>query len=719
MTLDFHYYGTYVAARLAGYDLDSAQTIAHAAQYVDDSNKSMLSDSLGHPYISDFSPIPTGQSMWDMVDKDIFWSEEALNEIADIWVPFHFLPGNYGINNDIKEYTGPQSDNRSLYRWTFDDESTKQFKMLCQPNSPIVKSMINDIILNHKNNDYTLHLAGMRMHVLADTWAHMFYIGMPAWFINDALEEVFIVNGTEKTPAKWIRIWPWNDSTDIIHGELATPDMFAYNSLVYHGHGRMGHLPDYPWLKYEYTPRWSKYPITKDNTSYFLQAFKQLTKALECIKNNTPFDIKSYADLPVETENVIKEILATKPNDNDQSETWRNNIGRIKINGIPLEVPVKYNKDLWLDKVKEIKSVEGTDYYHFNKSACLHLKLVQDSLAAYNINFDSTPRENIVSTKFKCKKGKYIGSIDKSIQYYPKMQDQGITLQIIKQTPKLLTSGDIIEIKTLESIADKYNFLGAWETKALYYYTRAYNLSKQKWKIEKINTGGSNDISAGDEVRFKNMNFEKKPYMCTYDYWGGGTYLTTQADGSSDNAIWIMDDFNQPSKDEKNYEMLCKRSSYETVDEPVKCQNADIEVRSSSTLTEKSVECSKDFSALNHKSSTFNIENIKCSKDCKIQTDKSSKTTIGSLKCNDNCEIYTEGSSTLKINDSFICKGKCTIKADNTSKIIIKGADISSHAHIESLGSCTVQIKGKVPDPECTKSRSSTLKINDKTCKQK
>ena len=37
------------------------------------------------------------------------------------------------------------------------------------------------------------------------------------------------------------------------------------------------------------------------------------------------------------------------------------------------------------------------------------------------------------------------------------------------------------------------------------------------------------------------MNFDKKPYMCTYDYWLGGTYLTTQTDGSSDNAIWIMD----------------------------------------------------------------------------------------------------------------------------------------------------------------------------------
>ncbi len=544
MNLDFHYYGTYVAARLAGYDEKPAKTIAHAAQYVDDSDESMLYDRLGHPYITEFSPIPTAQGLWDMAKKDIFWSEDALNKIADIWVSFHFLPGNYGKNTDIKQYTGPQSDKGSMYRWTFDDESAKQFKMLCQPNSLIVKGMINDIIQNHNNKDYTLHLTGMRMHVLADTWAHMYYIGMPAWFINDALDDVYIVNGTEKTPYKWLRIWPWNDSTDIIHGDTATPDMLAYNSVVYLGHGRMGHLPDYPWFKYEYTPRWSKDAITKDNTSYFLLAFKQLTKALECIKNNTTFDINSYADLPVETENVIKNILSTKPSNFDQSETWINNIKKIKKNGTPLNEPGAYDKYLWLKEVEEKKSVKGTNYYHFNKSACWHLKLVQDSLAANNINFDSTPKEDIVSTMFKCKKGKFIGPVDesyKSIQYYPQMQDRGILLQIIKQTPRLLTSGDIVEIKTFEQTAGRYNFLGAWETTSLYYYLREYDLSKQKWQIEKVDSGGSRTIRAGDRVRFKNMNFEKKPYMCTYDYWLGGTYLTTQADGSSDNSIWTMD----------------------------------------------------------------------------------------------------------------------------------------------------------------------------------
>lgn len=547
MNKDFHYYGTYVAARLAGYDFDSAQIIAHSAQYVDDSDEEMLKDSLGRYYITDFVPIPTVQGLSDMVEKNFDWSEGALKSIADIWVPFHFLPGNYGGNSDIKRYTGPTSASGSAYRWTFDDESEKQFKLLCQPNSLLVKRMINDIVTNHTDKDYILQMAGLRMHVLADTWAHMFYIGMPAWFINDAGETVYKFDGTAKTSVVWQRVWPWDDSTDILNGESATPDILAYNSIVYLGHGRMGHLPDYPYLKYQYSPRWSNDDITKDNFTYFLQALKQLTKALECIKNKTLFDINNYAELPVDVENIIKEILATRIN--DQSETWRTNITRIKINGIPLEVPEVYNKDLWLEILKSRRMpIKTTDYYHFNTSACLHLKLVRDSLAENNIYIDTIPRENIASAKFKCKSGKYIGAADeasKLTQYYPKMRDsaQAIDLEIIKLTPKPLTSGDIVEIKTPEAGVGEYNYLGAWETSALYYYTRAYDISKQKWQIEKVDASGDTKIKAGDQVRFKNMNFNQKPYMCTYDYRAGGTYLTTQASGSADNAIWIMEDF--------------------------------------------------------------------------------------------------------------------------------------------------------------------------------
>ena len=44
MEIDMHYQATYLAARLAGFDKPQATTIAHAAQYVDESDMSQLQD---------------------------------------------------------------------------------------------------------------------------------------------------------------------------------------------------------------------------------------------------------------------------------------------------------------------------------------------------------------------------------------------------------------------------------------------------------------------------------------------------------------------------------------------------------------------------------------------------------------------------------------------------------------------------------------------------
>jgi hypothetical protein len=543
MNIDFHYYGTYVAARLAGYDFNSAQTIAHAAQYVDDSDESMLCDSLGKHIITDFTPVPTVQTITDMLKKNFMWSEENSKTMADIWMPFHFLPGNYADNQDIKKYTGPTSDRGIAYSWTFDQESAKQFQLLCQPNSLLGESMINDTIFYHEDKNYILYMTGMRMHTLADTWAHMFYIGIPQWFVNNAGEKVYKIDGQTKKEVEWQRAWPWAEGTDIVNGEGATPNMLAYNSVVYLGHGRMGHLPDYPYLKYQYHAQWSKDDIVKDNQAYFLQAFKQLVKAMQCIKNKTEFSNNSFADLPPETENIIKQILATKVN--DQSDTWKANIPKINIGGKPLEVPEIYNKDKWKNELTPTVDLKNTSYYLFNTSARMHVDFVVDTLKAYNIYPIGVAKGNIATTKFKCKKADYIGSFYKQIEYYPKMAKSGITLEIIKATAQPLVSGDIVEIKTTEKDVGEYSFLGAWSTTSLYYYLRNYGGTCQNWMIEKIDTSVTKEIKDGDAVRFKNMYYDKKPYMSTYNYWAGGTYLTTQSDGKSDNAIWIMDGFKQ------------------------------------------------------------------------------------------------------------------------------------------------------------------------------
>jgi hypothetical protein len=78
--------------------------------------------------------------------------------------------------------------------------------LVCLPNSPLVREMINDLIANHRDD---LHFIGLRMHVLADTWAHMYFAGIPAWYINDAGDTVNEIDASgTRTPVKWKRLWP-------------------------------------------------------------------------------------------------------------------------------------------------------------------------------------------------------------------------------------------------------------------------------------------------------------------------------------------------------------------------------------------------------------------------------------------------------------------------------------------------------------------------------
>ena len=44
MNMDFHYYATYLAARVAGYEKEEAKTIAYAAQYVDERSEEHTSE---------------------------------------------------------------------------------------------------------------------------------------------------------------------------------------------------------------------------------------------------------------------------------------------------------------------------------------------------------------------------------------------------------------------------------------------------------------------------------------------------------------------------------------------------------------------------------------------------------------------------------------------------------------------------------------------------
>ncbi len=392
MFKDFHYYGTYVAACYAGYSADEAQIIAHAAQYVDDSVHDRLINY--GDYKIDFRPIPTCHTSEEL-EKVSFGSGPTLSELHQVWIPFHFLPGNYtpdpNASSRIKEYTGLTHHSNLIHSFDYDDQAKWEFSLLCLPESPMATAMINDIIDNHKGEPYELHLIGLRMHVLADTGAHAYYAGTPAWHVNNVGARVYDLTVNPKQEVPWL---------PTPRGEQSTPDLsllFGYHLISFLGHGRMGVVPDYPWIKYEYSPEWSSTPIIKDNPAEYLKIFRIMVTALKCVREQKTFDISNLEPIDQKNISTVDNILRTKHDfglDNFgmtgatdfRCEVWKNAIreGSLGLVGMPAD----YNVDDWFNSIEQVQPIAQTDYYKFNKAAVIHLGLVKRHLGKDGIPFN-------------------------------------------------------------------------------------------------------------------------------------------------------------------------------------------------------------------------------------------------------------------------------------------------------------------------------------------
>lgn len=552
MNIDFHYYATFAAARIAGYDAEQARTIAHAAQYVDESDDSLLfhdSDDAPAPvpYITDFEPVATMQSMTDQAYIDLMpghWNESTLTATFRTWVPFHFLPGNYGATPEKKTYGGPRRHEGNALTgqfWEYTAEEQEQFKLLCLPNSELAAEMVNDIVRNHKGKPHELHLLGLRMHVLADTWAHMHHAGIMAWFINNAADEV-----VEVMPDGSRRALSWDVVSNLSKGlkddpsstHLAPPEMLYYNSVVYLGHGRMGHLPDFPYMSYEYQPQWAERPIVKSAYENFVKAFKQLVEAMRCVREGRLFAVENYADLGEGNEAVVTEILHTR--EVDQCAVWRANMRRIRVDGVALETPPAFERERWFEEMKRAGAPQGTDYYHFNLAAARQLELVTRALNDEGIYLLNPSRErNRTRVHLKDGDGRYIGAMEEaanlktlSTQYYPTLGKRPVALEILSTSEPPLRSGDIVTIKTSEGGVGEYNFLGAWATPSLYYYTRDWDYNKQRWVVEKVGGSVGDPVQSGDRVRIRNRFYQQNSFLAPK-----GGYLTTRAQ----EAEWTLE----------------------------------------------------------------------------------------------------------------------------------------------------------------------------------
>ena len=293
MQLDFHYYATYCAAILAGYSHEEALVLCYSDQFVDCCTKTFLKSVNATVHAA------TSQSQAELVDTKA--DMNGLQDITRIWSSFHFLP-------------------KDLYAKT--PRATKNYKnkyrLICGPNGDLVKDTVE------LAKDKSLQAAGIAMHVLADTWAHMNFAGTPSLVINNTTNDFYEIL-FDGTLAK----------INFKHSPGAVDDIenSSYNSTVFNpsetnilnlGHGHAGHLPDYSFIRYKYLPAWGKYQeFLKDNPSDYRKAFGQMIFAMKYLKGDVKvFELDTYDEEAIKPygERITK-ILTKRQM--DASEDWK------------------------------------------------------------------------------------------------------------------------------------------------------------------------------------------------------------------------------------------------------------------------------------------------------------------------------------------------------------------------------------------------------------
>ena len=294
---DFHYYATYCAAILAGYDHKSSLAICYSAQMVDHCSRTFLK-KVGGP-----SDAATTQLQLELMEART--DPVGLWDITRIWSAFHFLPRD--LNAEINK--GPKN-----YR--------DKYRLICGPNG----SLLIDTVNLAKGNG--LQAAGIAMHVLADTWAHTYFAGTPSLVINNTNPYFFELLPKEDGDFEKRRVvFSHNPS------EAEDPEKGVYvgslyqsseNSIMNLGHGRAGHLPDYSFIRYIYLPAWGEYKETyKDNPSDYEHAFCQMVTALSYLKG----DRETFEKEQYDTERTgpylekIREIIRKRQV--DASKDWK------------------------------------------------------------------------------------------------------------------------------------------------------------------------------------------------------------------------------------------------------------------------------------------------------------------------------------------------------------------------------------------------------------
>jgi len=304
MQKDFHYDVIYVLANWAGFDSDEAKTIAYASQYVDDANNSgRIQFDTGATYTRTSSAHDT---------LDVYHNSDDV-ENHNVWLPFHFLPGNSG-------YIRGEAEDKPLIE-----------RLVCTYDSFVARDMVKEAI-RHGNKPYGLHRFGIAMHTYADTWAHRGFAGI----VNEINKVKSIV---------WL-----NDAGELVPVDLAQQVKNRFvDAILPVGHGPAICNPDLPFLKewqFSFIEDLQRGTQTYTNTQYFLLAAENIIKAMRLFrdfqKSSVPLveDLSAiydgYLGMTTEQRDTLERIFVSIQNEDGDKrhEEWMKKATTGEIPGV-------------------------------------------------------------------------------------------------------------------------------------------------------------------------------------------------------------------------------------------------------------------------------------------------------------------------------------------------------------------------------------------------
>lgn len=265
MEKNFHYHVTYTAAVLAGFSTDDALVIARAAQYVDDCNGETIQN--------------TSTIAWANLLDTIPGRNQEIQDLLNIWPVFHFLPGDFSaVSADVDpQLLASRKPHISLAP-----------PLICKTESKMTKAIVHGAkkYYQMKNVDHIKQLQriGIVMHVLADTYAHQNFAGIPLSLVNE------VTHVRQGISSSNLRMRPY----------IYSPAGFSRSSFGYLGHGRMGHLPDRPGETFVYIAAWQNPAgdrfISRYNPLEFYCAFLQMKEAMKFILDDNCNDFPNKID---------------------------------------------------------------------------------------------------------------------------------------------------------------------------------------------------------------------------------------------------------------------------------------------------------------------------------------------------------------------------------------------------------------------------------------